>query len=65
MLAVINGVLVHRCSDAPDAIAIHPLPLIAMFYAVVSVHFQIPVYLYFTVGLSLASLLWLAPPFRS
>jgi hypothetical protein len=27
----------------------------------VSVHFQIPVYLYYTAGLSLASLLWLAP----
>ena len=26
-----------------------------------SVHFQIPVYLYYTAGLSLASLLWLAP----
>jgi hypothetical protein len=37
------------------------LPTLAVFYAVVSVHFQIPVYLYYSAGLSLASLLWLAP----
>jgi hypothetical protein len=52
-----NGALVAFRSDATEA---GPLPFLAVFYAVVSVHFQIPAYLHYTVGLSLASLLLLA-----
>jgi hypothetical protein len=37
---------------------LHPLPVVALFYAVVSVHYQIPIYLFYTVGLSLTALLW-------
>ena len=63
LVAAVNGFIVFRwvalAGRRGDAIA--PLPIMAIFYAVVSVHFQIPVYLYYTVGLSLASLLWLAP----
>ena len=36
-----------------------PLPFLAIFYAPVSAHFQIPIYLFYTVGLSLAGLLWM------
>jgi hypothetical protein len=40
----------------------HPnaLPVIGTFYAVVSVHYQIPIYLMYSVAVSLAGLLWLA-----
>ena len=46
--------LVHgsRSSD-------HPLPVIATFYALVSLHYQLPIYLFYTVGLSLAAVLLL------
>ena len=63
LLAAVNGFIVVRwvalANKRGNAVA--PLPIMAIFYAVVSVHFQIPVYLYLTAGLSLASLLWLAP----
>lgn len=37
-----------------------PLPWLAVFYAVVSVHFQNPTYLYFTIGVTALGGLWLA-----
>ena len=61
LVAAVNGYVVVRLLQRAGRNPIHPLPLVATFYAVVSVHFQIPVYLYYTVGLSLASLLWLTP----
>ena len=36
------------------------LPVLAVFYALVSVHYQIPIYLTYSAGLSLVALLWLA-----
>src|SRR5262249_61918295 len=36
------------------------LPVVATFYSLVALRYQIPVYLYYTVGLSLAGVLWLA-----
>jgi hypothetical protein len=39
--------------------ALHPLPVIASFYTLVSLHYQLPVYIYYTAGLALASVLWL------
>ena len=61
LVGAANGYAVVRSLQRARRNPIHPLPLVATFYAVVSVHFQIPVYLYYTVGLSLASLLWLTP----
>ena len=63
LLAAVNGFIVVRWVALADrrGNAVAPLPIMAIFYAVVSIHFQIPVYLYYTAGLSLASLLWLAP----
>jgi hypothetical protein len=61
LLATINGIALIWLLSRSRREAAAPLPILAVFYAVVSVHFQIPVYLYYTAGLSLASLLWLAP----
>lgn len=38
----------------------HPLPFLAVFYALVSAHYQIAIYLYYGAAVSLAGLLWLA-----
>ncbi len=38
------------------------LPLLACFYALVAVHYQIAIYLFYPVSVSLAGLLWLAAP---
>lgn len=40
--------------------ALHPLPFLAVFYALVSVHYQIAIYLFYSAVVSLAGLLWLA-----
>ena len=61
LLAVVNGFVAWRLLERHVSNAAAALPVMALFYALVSVHFQIPVYLYYTAGLSLASLLWLAP----
>jgi len=61
LLATMNAIVLFHVLKRSSVGDAAPLPVLAVFYAVVSVHFQIPVYLYYTVGLSLASLLWLAP----
>jgi hypothetical protein len=61
LLAAVNGIALIWLLRRSRREALAPLPILAAFYALVSVHFQIPVYLYYTAGLSLASLLWLAP----
>ncbi|MCF8473165.1 MAG: glycosyltransferase family 39 protein [Emcibacter sp.] len=42
-----------------DPQKIPALPMISIFYALVSIHFQIPIYLFYSAGLSLCTLLWL------
>ncbi len=47
---------------------LHPLPFLAVFYSVVSVHYQDAAYLFFTAGLTMPAVLWLAAgaaPWRS
>ncbi|MEM7170598.1 MAG: hypothetical protein AAF530_10540 [Pseudomonadota bacterium] len=38
---------------------LHPLPYIAVFYSLISLHYQIPIYLFYTVGITLCGLLFL------
>ena len=55
-----NGVVILarlRRNRRPDGLA---LPLLASFYALVSLYLVGPLYLYYTVGLSLVALLWLS-----
>ena len=58
LMAATAGMLLLRSlaktSEPPAA-----LPLLAVFYGVVSVHYQIPIYLTYTAGLSLVAVLWL------
>jgi hypothetical protein len=64
ILALLPAVLGFRvvrtllAGDARERLA--PLPFIATFYAVVSVHYETPIYLVFSSGLTLAGLLWSA-----
>lgn len=59
-VAPLVGLLVLRRAALPGRDdASRALPVIAVFYAVVSVHYQIPIYLTYTVGLSFVALLWL------
>jgi hypothetical protein len=55
--AAMLGVLLFRGLVRGSSSSIHPLPLIATFYALVSLHYQLPIYLFYTVGLSLAAVL--------
>jgi hypothetical protein len=61
LLAFILGVVLLRflTRDSKAEPTTYTLPVLAVFYAIVSVHFQIPIYLYYTVGLSTVALLWL------
>jgi hypothetical protein len=40
--------------------ALSPLAVVAVFYTVVSLHYQIPIYLFYSLSLSVCALLWLA-----
>lgn len=61
LVAMAHGFLVLRALSRTGKTgpALHPLPFLTVFYAVVSVQYQIPIYLFFTVGISLAGLLWM------
>jgi len=58
LIAAINGFLLVARVRRMDLEGVE-LPIIASFYALVSLYLQGPLYLYYTVGLSLVSLLWL------
>lgn len=60
LASAVNGVWVLIRLRRGDRIADLRLPVFAVFYALVSLFLEGPLYLYYTVGLSLASLLWLA-----
>lgn len=57
--AVQGGTLLTRLLRSPRA-PLAPLPVVAPFFALVSVHYQIPIYLFYTVGVSWLALLWMA-----
>jgi hypothetical protein len=61
--ALVNGIIVVRLLIRTRKLQQtgFALPFLAVFYGIVSVHFQIPIYLYYTVSLSLAGLLWMIP----
>ena len=59
LISAVLGVLLFRGLVRGSAASNHPLPVIATFYALVSLHYQVPIYLFYTVGLSLAAILLL------
>jgi hypothetical protein len=59
LISAVLGVLLFRGLVRGSAASNHPLTLIATFYALVSLHYQVPIYLFYTVGLSLAAILLL------
>ena len=61
LLAFIHGVVFLRfiTRNRTASPTTYTLPVLAIFYAMVSVHFQIPIYLYYTAGLSMVGLLWM------
>jgi hypothetical protein len=59
LISALLGVLLFRALVRRDHWSSHPLPVIATFYALVSLHYQLPIYLFYTVGLSLAAILLL------
>jgi hypothetical protein len=60
LLSAIYGLLLMRVLRRSR---VHPLPVIASFYSLVSLHYQLPVYLFFAVGLTLVALLWIVAGF--
>ncbi len=54
LAAALNGafLIVRLLRQEPGSLSVLTLPVIAAFYAVVSLHNQIPIYLFFTAGLS-------------
>ncbi|HLD69980.1 MAG TPA: hypothetical protein VJA17_04365, partial [Candidatus Omnitrophota bacterium] len=58
--SIVNGVLLFFYGKRLERknTRMIALPVLASFYAIVAVHFQIPVYLYFTAGFSATAVLW-------
>lgn len=52
--AVLGAIVLARVAGRRP---VHPLPYLATFYAIVSLHFQIPIYLFYTAGLTVVGLL--------
>lgn len=59
LASFILGLIVCRkiCGPSRGEMKLSALPLIAVFYGLVSVHYQIPNYLYFSVGLTICGVL--------
>ena len=60
VVSALNGMLVLRALRNGVDTRMLALPVIAVFYGVVAVQYEGPLYLYYIVGLSLISVLWLA-----
>ena len=60
LISAMLGVLLFRGLVRGNPSSNHPLPVIATFYALVSLHYQVPIYLFYTLGLSLAAILLLS-----
>jgi hypothetical protein len=60
LFAALQGAVVLRrlYRSGRDAPRVEAFPILAVFYAVVSVHYQIPIYLFYSVGVSVLGLLW-------
>jgi Dolichyl-phosphate-mannose-protein mannosyltransferase len=59
LISAVLGFVLFRGLVRGSRASVHPLPVIATFYALVSLHYQVPIYLFYTVGLSLAAVLLL------
>jgi hypothetical protein len=59
LISTLLGALLFHTLVRSSRSRIHPLPVVATFYALVSLHYQLPIYLFFTVGLSLSAVLLL------
>jgi hypothetical protein len=59
LISAVLGLLLFRGFVRGSPSTNHPLPVIATFYALVSLHYQLPIYLFYTVGLSLTAALLL------
>ena len=61
LLATAQGFLVLRglMRAGTASPAFHPLAFLGVFFVLVAVHYQIPVYLFFATGPTIAALLWL------
>jgi len=60
VLSALNGALILRRLRARDDPRSLILPILASFYTLTSLLFEGPLYLYYSAGLSLTSVLWLA-----
>lgn len=65
LLAFANGILVLSSlsstwkSTSGEVATTDPLPVVAAFYGIVSLHFQIPIYLHYSACLSVIGIMWL------
>jgi hypothetical protein len=60
VLPLVNGAGILQALRLKTPPANLTFPIIAAFYAVVSLHFQIPIYLYYSTGICLAAIVWQA-----
>ena len=58
VLPLVNGLGIIRRLRATGAIGNLSFPILVAFYSLVSLHFQIPIYLYYSAGLCSAAILW-------
>jgi hypothetical protein len=59
LLPLVAGALLIQRLRSTGAVRDLSFPILTAFYSLVSLHFQIPIYLYYSAGLCLAAILWL------
>jgi hypothetical protein len=58
LLPIINGGILWRRLARGQRLQEATVPVIAAFYVIVSLHYQIPIYVYYSSGLCLSAILW-------
>jgi hypothetical protein len=58
----LGALTARRALGARDAQSWHPLPVVACFFALVSAHYEIPIYLFYSTGAVIMALLFAAGP---
>jgi hypothetical protein len=60
LLSAVNGILILNRLQRRTPVTDLAVPIVASFYAMVSLYLEGPLYLYYSAGLSLVALLWFA-----
>lgn len=66
VIPVMGAMVFHHIYKNMDNLkTVSPLLIIGLFFSLVTIHYQIPIYLYYGIGLTICIILWLSAEFKN